>query len=194
MSVKLPTQPLPPTPAQQPKTNNLDILAQTLKISDLDFDFAPDSVSPALIPPAETQEIKLEDLKHLKDLKPVNTNEDIKDLLDFSILSYQQDVNQLISDPMIFTSSSSVPSSSSSFLATNSVQSNRQTNSSVMVSSLDASNAMFAAGSGMSRGGEEQLGYSDMMNLQSGASQFSVQQNNLSQEKRKDNGNEKWWT
>ena len=50
---------------------------------------------------------------------------------------------------------------------------------SVMVSSLDASNAMFAAGSGMSRGGEEQLGYSDMMNLQSGASQFSVQQNNL---------------
>ena len=145
--VKLPTQPLPPTPAQQQqiKTNNLDVLAQTLKLSDLDFDFAPDSVSPALIPPAETQvrvkhkelisanflssqEIKLEDLKHLKDLKPVNnSNEDIKDLLDFNIT--YQDVNQLISDPMIFTSSSSVPSSSSSFLATNSVQSNRAANS-----------------------------------------------------------------
>ena len=58
--VKLPTQPLPPTPAQQQqqqqsKTNNLDVLAQTLKLSDLDFDFEPDSVGPALIPPAETQ-------------------------------------------------------------------------------------------------------------------------------------------
>ena len=74
------------------------------------------------------QEIKLEDLKHLKDLKPVNSsNEDIKDLLDFNIT--YQDVNQLISDPMIFTSSSSVHSSSSSFLATNSVQSNRAPNS-----------------------------------------------------------------
>ena len=55
------------------------------------------------------------------------SNEDIKDLLDFNIT--YQDVNQLISDPMIFTSSSSVHSSSSSFLATNSVQSNRAPNS-----------------------------------------------------------------
>jgi len=172
----------------------LDVLAQTLKLSDLDFDFEPDSVGPALIPPAETQEIKLEDLKHLKDLKPVNTsNEDIKDLLDFNIT--YQDVNQLISDPMIFTSSSSVHSSSSSFLATNSVQSNRAPNSSVMVSSLvDPSNAMFATG--MSRPSQEQLAYSDIINIQqANPSQFSLQQNNLSQDKRKDNGtNDKWWT
>ena len=48
-----------------------------------------------------------------------------------------------------------------------------------MVSSLlDPSNAMFA--SGMSRPSQEQLAYSDIINIQqANSSQFSLQQNNL---------------
>ena len=67
--LKLPTQPLPPQhqPApvqQQTKSNNLDVLAQTLKLSeissDLDFDFEPAEPvrlggGSSMIPPEETQ-------------------------------------------------------------------------------------------------------------------------------------------
>ena len=63
--LKLPTQPLPPQQQpsqvqQQTKTNNLDVLAQTLKLSDLDFDFEPSEPvrlvgGSSQIPPEETQ-------------------------------------------------------------------------------------------------------------------------------------------
>ena len=67
--LKLPTQPLPPQhqpgQVQQPaKSNNLDVLAQTLKLSDLDFDFEPAEPvrlvgGSSQIPPEETQVEKL---------------------------------------------------------------------------------------------------------------------------------------
>jgi len=101
------------------------VLAQTLKLSeisaDFDFDFAPQEPpkmpmlvtnsrsTPALslVQQPETQELKLEDLKHLRaeamsiptsrslHSKSSNGHEDFKDLLDFSSITYQ-DVRQLI--------------------------------------------------------------------------------------------------
>ena len=79
--LKLPTQPLPPQhqPApvqQQTKSNNLDVLAQTLKLSeissDLDFDFEPAEPvrlggGSSMIPPEETQvrSLKLSSCKNV---------------------------------------------------------------------------------------------------------------------------------
>ena len=118
----------------QPKQNKpIDVLAQTLKLSEIssdftDFDFAPQEPpkmpmlvtnsrsTPAvsLIQQPETQELKLEDLKHLRpetmsipssrlaSSKVGNGPEEFKDLLDFSNITYQ-DVRQLIgpSDNMV---------------------------------------------------------------------------------------------
>ena len=62
--MKLPTQPLPQQPVQQQqqqqqpaKNSSLDVLAQTLKLSDLDFDFEPaePNIGSSLLPPSETQ-------------------------------------------------------------------------------------------------------------------------------------------
>mgnify|MGYP001168399561 FL=1 len=66
--LRLPTQPLPPPPALQQvvttvqtnKANNLDVLAHTLKLADLDFDFEPAEPvrgggGSSLVPPSETQ-------------------------------------------------------------------------------------------------------------------------------------------
>ena len=66
--LRLPTQPLPPPPALQQvvptpvQTNkpNLDVLAHTLKLADLDFDFEPAEPvrgggGSSLVPPSETQ-------------------------------------------------------------------------------------------------------------------------------------------
>jgi len=114
------------TVAAQPKQSKpIDVLAQTLKLSeisaDFDFDFAPQEPpkmpmlvtnsrsTPALslVQQPETQELKLEDLKHLRaeamsiptsrslHSKSSNGHEDFKDLLDFSSITYQ-DVRQLI--------------------------------------------------------------------------------------------------
>lgn len=113
--------------SEQPKQGKpIDVLAQTLKLSEIsadftDFDFAPQEPpkmpmlvtnsrsTPAvsLIQQPETQELKLEDLKHLRSetmsipssrsmpSKVSNGHEEFKDLLDFSNITYQ-DVRQLI--------------------------------------------------------------------------------------------------
>ena len=111
----------------QPKQGKpIDVLAQTLKLSEIsadftDFDFAPqeppkmpmlitnsrNTPAVSLIQQPETQELKLEDLKHLRSetmsiptsrslhSKSSNGQEELKDLLDFSNITYQ-DVRQLI--------------------------------------------------------------------------------------------------
>jgi hypothetical protein len=113
----------------QPKQNKpIDVLAQTLKLSEIssdftDFDFVPQeppkmpmlvtnsrstpAVSLIQQPTQPTQELKLEDLKHLRPEtmsippsrsvppKGSNSQEEFKDLLDFSNITYQ-DVRQLI--------------------------------------------------------------------------------------------------
>eukprot|EP00092_Neocalanus_flemingeri_P006367 GFUD01006855.1.p1 GENE.GFUD01006855.1~~GFUD01006855.1.p1 ORF type:complete len:1256 (-),score=208.17 GFUD01006855.1:108-3875(-) len=112
--------------AQPKQSKPIDVLAQTLKLSEIsadltDFDFAPQEPpkmpmlvtnsrsAPAvsLIQQPETQELKLEDLKHLRtetmsiptsrslNSKSSNAQEEFKDLLDFSNITYQ-DVRQLI--------------------------------------------------------------------------------------------------
>ena len=71
--LRLPTHPLPPppalqqvvpTPVQTHKANNLDVLAHTLKLADLDFDFEPAEPvrgggGSSLVPPSETQVVIL---------------------------------------------------------------------------------------------------------------------------------------
>ena len=108
----------------KPKQNKpIDVLAQTLKLSEIsseftDFDFVPQeppkmpmlvtnsrstpAVSLVQQPTQPTQELKLEDLKHLRPetmtiptSKVNNGQEEFKDLLDFSNITYQ-DVRQLI--------------------------------------------------------------------------------------------------
>jgi len=108
----------------KPKQNKpIDVLAQTLKLSEIsseftDFDFVPQeppkmpmlvtnsrstpAVSLVQQPTQPTQELKLEDLKHLRSetmtiptSKVNNGPEEFKDLLDFSNITYQ-DVRQLI--------------------------------------------------------------------------------------------------
>jgi len=83
-----------PSPSPAAK---VDLLSQTLKLSDLDFDSFGDP-EPSLIEP-QTQELKLEDLKHLAS-EPSNlsipgasrpekdSGEDLRDLLEFSTFPF----------------------------------------------------------------------------------------------------------
>jgi len=215
--LKLPTQPLPPPPAlqqavpPQAKSNNLDLLSQTLKLSDLDFDFEPAAPvrggGSALVPPSETQELKLEDLRHLSNSsipKVVNNGDPISQLLDFSNITYQDvisaadtltvypgpDAGATEAEQIIFSSSSS------SFLVSSPVMvQNSRPPSSVMASSLDASSVLFSvpstgSGSSFSSGPGGPGDISDLINMETQSNSafppFSQDKNNKDQDK--------WWS
>jgi len=216
--LRLPTQPLPPppalqqvvpTPVQTNKANNLDVLAHTLKLADLDFDFEPAEPvrgggGSSLVPPSETQELKLEDLKHLRDStvpKVVNNGDPISQLLDFSNITYQDVISaadtltvypgpgagSTEAEQIIFSSGSS------SFLGSSPVmvQTSRPPNS-VMVSSLDASSVLFSVPStgsptSFSSGAGGPGDISDLINMETqSTSAFPP----FSQDKK---DQDKWW-
>lgn len=215
--LRLPTQPLPPppalqqvvTPVQTNKANNLDVLAHTLKLADLDFDFEPAEPvrgggGSSLVPPSETQELKLEDLKHLRDStvpKVVNNGDPISQLLDFSNITYQDVISAADTltvypgpgagateaEQIIFSSGTS------SFLGSSPVmvQTSRPPNS-VMVSSLDASSVLFSVPStgsptSFSSGAGGPGDISDLINMET---QSTSAFPSFSQDKK---DQDKWW-